>query len=131
MNNPQHSHVAVCQPPELLHTKRLLLDVVLSEEPRLASYHLLDRSINYQIIYVVVGATGLPAFRWNDLKKKKKKRNKEQNTNTHTRESGRIFVKAIKLKIVVSYSWGKKKRLLPLRVQHGVHLETPYKPGTG
>lgn len=83
MKNPQHSHVAVCQPPELLHAKRLLLDVVLSEEPRLASYHLLDRSINYQIIYVVVGATGLPAFRWNDLKKEKEK--KEQRTkHKHT-----------------------------------------------
>lgn len=71
MKNPQYSHVAVCQPPELLHTKRLLLDVVLSEESRLTSHHLLDGRINYQFIYVIVGTTRLPALRWNHLKGKR------------------------------------------------------------
>lgn len=69
MKKRRCSHVTVCQPPELLHAERLLLDVVLSEEPRLARYHLLDRSINHQIIYIVVGTTRLPAFWWNHLRK--------------------------------------------------------------
>lgn len=66
-NPAWHSHVTVGQAPELLHTERLLLDVVLSEEPRLAGHHLLNGSVDHHIVYVVVGATRLPAFGRDDL----------------------------------------------------------------
>lgn len=69
---PSYWHVTVGQSSELLHTKRLLLDVVLSEEPWLASHHLLDGSINHQIIYVVIGTPRLPAFRGNHLSSRQK-----------------------------------------------------------
>lgn len=74
MKKRRCSHVTVCQAPELLHAKRLLLDVVLSEEPGLASYHLLDGSVDHQIVYVIVGTTRLPAFWWNHLKREEKRK---------------------------------------------------------
>lgn len=62
------SLVAVGQPAELLHGERLLLDVVLSEEPRLASHHLLNGRLDDEVVDVVVGASGLPAFRRDHLR---------------------------------------------------------------
>lgn len=52
---------------ELADGHRLLLDVVLREQARLARHHLLDGSWNYQVVNVIVRPARLPAFRRDNL----------------------------------------------------------------
>lgn len=52
---------------ELADSHRLLLDVVLREQARLARHHLLDGRWNYQVVNVIVRPARLPAFRRDNL----------------------------------------------------------------
>lgn len=61
------SLVTVGKLSELPDRHGLLLNVVLSEESRLARYDLLYRGRNHQIVNVVVGASGLPFLWWDNL----------------------------------------------------------------
>lgn len=61
------SLVAVGKLAELLDCHGLLLNVVLSEETRLACDNLLYGSRNHQIVNVVIGAPRLPFLWWDNL----------------------------------------------------------------
>lgn len=57
---------------KLADRHRFLLDVVLSEETRLASDNLLNRGGNHQIVNVVIRVSGLPIFRRHHLQQRHK-----------------------------------------------------------
>lgn len=61
------SLVAVGKLAELLDCHGLLLNVVLSEETRLACDNLLYGSRNHQVVNVVIGAPRLPFLWWDNL----------------------------------------------------------------
>lgn len=61
--------LAVGQLAILSHSHRLLLDVVLSKQPRLPSHHLRDGGWNHHVFNGVVALPWLPALWGNHLMK--------------------------------------------------------------